>query len=89
MESNLYTKPKTPIHRYIPGMEPGTSKFAGQRRDGFVTNELNVDISIKTVTKIQRRKKDSNKLEKICLFLLPTSYFLLHTERIRTRYCNL
>jgi coenzyme F420-dependent glucose-6-phosphate dehydrogenase len=76
-DSNLYTKPEIPIPIYIAAMGPGTAKFAGQQGDGFVTNELNIEIlKNKLLPKFKEgtdeAKKDYDKLEKI--LFIPASY---------------
>ncbi len=76
-DSNLYTKPKTPIPLYIAGLGKQSAMLAGEYADGFVTNELNVDLisgnlfpALKQGAK--RAGKDYDSLEKI--LFIPASY---------------
>jgi G6PDH family F420-dependent oxidoreductase len=76
-DSNLYTKPKTPIPLYIAGLGKQSAMLAGEYADGFVTNELNVDLisgnlfpALKEGVKIAG--KDYDSLEKI--LFIPASY---------------
>ena len=76
-DSNLYTKPKTPIPLYIAGLGKQSAMLAGEYGDGFVTNELNVDAisnnlfpALKEGAK--RAGKDYDSLEKI--LFIPASY---------------
>jgi coenzyme F420-dependent glucose-6-phosphate dehydrogenase len=76
-DSNLYTKPKTPIPLYIAGSGKQSAMLAGEYADGFVTNELNVDsISDNLFPALKegakRAVKDYDSLEKILFF--PDSY---------------
>jgi coenzyme F420-dependent glucose-6-phosphate dehydrogenase len=43
-DSKLYTKPGKPIPIFIAGLGQQTARFAGEEGDGFVTNELDIDI---------------------------------------------
>src|SRR5918912_1398792 len=43
-DSNLYTKPQRPIPLYIAAMGSQTATLAGEEGDGFITNEINVEI---------------------------------------------
>jgi hypothetical protein len=76
-DSNLYTKPKAPIPLYIAGLGKQSTMLAGEYADGFVTNELNVDLisgnlfpALKEGAK--RAGRDYNSLEKI--LFIPASY---------------
>ena len=76
-DSKLYTKPKTPIPLYIAGLGKQSAMLAGEYADGFVTNELNVDLisgnlfpALKEGAK--RAEKDYDSLEKI--LFIPASY---------------
>jgi coenzyme F420-dependent glucose-6-phosphate dehydrogenase len=76
-DSKLYTKPKTPIPLYIAGLGKQSAMLAGEYADGFVTNELNVDLisgnlfpALKEGAK--RARKDYDSLEKI--LFIPSSY---------------
>ena len=76
-DSNLYTKPKGPIPLYIAGLGKQSATLAGEYADGFVTNELNVDLisnnlfpALKEGAK--RAGKDYDLLEKI--LFIPASY---------------
>jgi coenzyme F420-dependent glucose-6-phosphate dehydrogenase len=76
-DSNLYTKPKTPIPLYIAGSGKQSAMLAGEYADGFVTNELNVDsISDNLFPALKegakRAVKDYDSLEKI--LFIPASY---------------
>jgi coenzyme F420-dependent glucose-6-phosphate dehydrogenase len=76
-DSNLYTKPKTPIPLYIAGLGRQSAMLAGEHGDGFVTNELNVDSISNTLFPAlkegaKRAGKDYNTLEKI--LFIPASY---------------
>ena len=76
-DSNLYTKPKAPIPLYVAGLGKQSAMLAGEYADGFVTNELNVDLisgnlfpALKEGAK--RAGKDYDSLEKI--LFIPASY---------------
>ncbi|MDW0225418.1 MAG: LLM class flavin-dependent oxidoreductase [Nitrososphaeraceae archaeon] len=76
-DSNLYTKPKTPIPLYIAGLGKQSALLAGELGDGFVTNELSVDAignnlfpALKEGAK--RAGKNYDSLEKI--LFIPASY---------------
>ncbi|MDW0187847.1 MAG: TIGR03557 family F420-dependent LLM class oxidoreductase [Nitrososphaeraceae archaeon] len=76
-DSNLYTKPKTPIPLYIAGLGKQSAMLAGELGDGFVTNELSVDAignnlfpALKEGAK--RAGKNYDSLEKI--LFIPASY---------------
>jgi coenzyme F420-dependent glucose-6-phosphate dehydrogenase len=76
-DSNLYTKPKTPIPLYIAGLGKQSAMLAGEYGDGFVTNELNVQsISDNLFPALKegakRAEKDYDSLEKI--LFIPASY---------------
>ena len=76
-DSKLYTKPKTPIPLFIAGLGPQTARFAGEEGDGFVTNELDIEIiRSKLFPALEKGAKDSgrnlNSLEKI--LFIPASY---------------
>lgn len=76
-DSKLYTKPKTPIPLFIAGLGPQTARFAGEEGDGFVTNELDIDIiRSKLFPALENGAKNSgrtsNSLEKI--LFIPASY---------------
>jgi len=76
-DSKLYTKPANPIPLYISGLGEQTARLAGEEGDGFVTNELNIEV-IKNklfppVEKDARQsQKDYDSLDKI--LFIPTSY---------------
>ncbi len=76
-DSNLYTKPKTPIPLYIAGLGKQSAMLAGECADGFVTNELNVDLISSNLLPALRQGaktagKDYDSLEKI--LFIPSSY---------------
>ena len=43
-DSKLYTKPAKPIPLYISGLGEQSAKLAGEEAEGFVTNELDIEI---------------------------------------------
>jgi G6PDH family F420-dependent oxidoreductase len=43
-DSKLYTKPTKPIPLYISGLGEQSAKLAGEEAEGFVTNELDIEI---------------------------------------------
>jgi coenzyme F420-dependent glucose-6-phosphate dehydrogenase len=76
-DSKLYTKPSKPIALYISGLGEQTARLAGQQGDGFITNELNVEVIrnklFPAVEKGARESgKDYNSLERI--LFIPASY---------------
>lgn len=76
-DSILYTKPKVPIPIYIAGLGPQSSKLAGEQLDGFITNELNVDIIKNKLLRALKEGatkagKDYDSLEKV--LFIPGSY---------------
>jgi coenzyme F420-dependent glucose-6-phosphate dehydrogenase len=76
-DSNLYTKPRTPIPLYIAGLGKQSAILAGELGDGFVTNELDIDsISNNLFPGLKegarRAGKDYESLEKI--LFIPASY---------------
>jgi coenzyme F420-dependent glucose-6-phosphate dehydrogenase len=76
-DSNLYTKPQTPIPLYIAAMGNHTARLAGEEGDGFITNEVNVEsIKNRLFPAVREGTKRSGKnyetLEKI--LFIPTSY---------------
>jgi coenzyme F420-dependent glucose-6-phosphate dehydrogenase len=76
-DSNLYTKPKRPIPLYISGLGKQSAMLAGEYADGFVTNELNVDLISSNLFPAlkegaNRAGKDYDSLEKI--LFIPASY---------------
>src|SRR5919108_4700494 len=76
-DSKLYTKPSKPIALYISGLGEQTARLAGQQGDGFITNELNIEVIrnklFPAVEKGARESgKDYNSLERI--LFIPASY---------------
>lgn len=76
-DSKLYTKPRKPIPLFISGLGSQTARFAGEEGDGFVTNELDIDIiRSKLFPALENGAKNSgrnsNSLEKI--LFIPASY---------------
>jgi coenzyme F420-dependent glucose-6-phosphate dehydrogenase len=76
-DSKLYTKPPKPIPLYISGLGERTARLAGEEGDGFVTNELNIEVIrnklLPAVEKGAREsEKDYDSLDKI--LFIPTSY---------------
>jgi coenzyme F420-dependent glucose-6-phosphate dehydrogenase len=76
-DSNLYTKPANPIPLYISGLGEQTARLAGKEADGFVTNELNIEvIKNKLLPAVEKGARESEKdyesLDKI--LFIPTSY---------------
>jgi coenzyme F420-dependent glucose-6-phosphate dehydrogenase len=76
-DSKLYTKPSNRIPLYIAGLGKQSARLAGEEADGFVTNELDVEVirdrlfpSLKEGAMISG--KDYSSLEKI--LFLPASY---------------
>ena len=43
-DSKLYTKPAKPVPLYISGLGDQSAKLAGEEAEGFVTNELDIEI---------------------------------------------
>jgi coenzyme F420-dependent glucose-6-phosphate dehydrogenase len=83
-DSKLYTKPKTPIPLYIAGLGKQSAMLAGECADGFITNELNVDLisgnlfpALKEGAK--RAEKDYDSLEKI--LFIPASYHPIDKQK--------
>ena len=76
-DSKLYTKPRNPIPIFIAGLGQQTARFAGEEGDGFVTNELNIDIiRNKLFPAVEKGAVNSGRkfssLEKI--LFIPASY---------------
>ncbi|MGB6592226.1 MAG: TIGR03557 family F420-dependent LLM class oxidoreductase [Candidatus Nitrosopolaris sp.] len=76
-DSKLYTKPPKPIPLYISGLGERTARLAGEEGDGFVTNELNIEvIRNKLLPAVEKgageSEKDYDSLDKI--LFIPTSY---------------
>jgi coenzyme F420-dependent glucose-6-phosphate dehydrogenase len=76
-DSNLYTKPKEPIPLYIAAMGSQTARLSGEKGDGFVTNEINIEsIKNKLLPAVRDGARESGKdfeaLEKI--LFIPASY---------------
>ncbi|MDQ3837741.1 MAG: TIGR03557 family F420-dependent LLM class oxidoreductase [Thermoproteota archaeon] len=76
-DSNLYTKPRKPIPLYIAALGSQTARLAGEKGDGFVTNELDEgSIKNKLFPAAREGTKESGKdfdtLEKI--LFIPASY---------------
>ena len=76
-DSKLYTKPKEPIPVYVSGLGEQSAKLAGEEADGFVTNELDIEIiknklfpALEKGTRISG--KDYESLDKI--LFIPASY---------------
>ncbi len=76
-DSKLYTKPSNHIPLYLAGIGKQSARLAGEEADGFVTNELDVEVirdrlfpSLKKGAMISG--KDYSSLEKI--LFLPASY---------------
>ena len=82
-DSKLYTKPKKPIPLFIAGLGQQTARFAGEEGDGFVTNELDIEIiRNKLFPAVEKGAIDSgrdfNSLAKI--LFMPASY---HKDKSR------
>src|SRR5215469_11224682 len=76
-DSKLYTKPANHIPLYISGLGEQTARLAGKEGDGFVTNELNIEvIKNKLFPAVEKGARESGKdydsLDKI--LFIPTSY---------------
>ena len=76
-DSNLYTKPKESIPLYIAAMGSQTARLSGEKGDGFVTNEINIEsIKNKLLPAVRDGARESGKdfeaLEKI--LFIPASY---------------
>jgi coenzyme F420-dependent glucose-6-phosphate dehydrogenase len=76
-DSNLYTKPQTPIPLYIAAMGNQTARLAGEEGDGLITNEFNVEsIKNRLFPAVREGTKRSGKsyetMEKI--LFIPASY---------------
>jgi coenzyme F420-dependent glucose-6-phosphate dehydrogenase len=76
-DSKLYTKPKKQIPLFISGLGPQTTRFAGEEGDGFITNELDVNIiKNKLLPEVEKGAKNSGRsfksLQKI--LFIPASY---------------
>jgi coenzyme F420-dependent glucose-6-phosphate dehydrogenase len=76
-DSKLYTKPRMPIPLYIAGLGPKAAKLAGQEGNGFVTNELDIEIiRSKLFPAMEKGAKECGRnfdsLEKI--LFIPASY---------------
>ncbi|MGA8080821.1 MAG: LLM class flavin-dependent oxidoreductase, partial [Candidatus Nitrosopolaris sp.] len=73
-DSKLYTKPPKPIPLYISGLGERTARLAGEEGDGFVTNELNIEvIRNKLLPAVEKGARESEKDYDKILFI-PTSY---------------
>jgi len=75
--SKLYTKPSNPVPLYIAGLGEQSARLAGQEGNGFVTNELNIEVIrnklFPAVEKGAREAgKDYDSLDKI--LFIPASY---------------
>jgi coenzyme F420-dependent glucose-6-phosphate dehydrogenase len=76
-DSRLYTKPKDSIPLYIAGLGPKSAMLAGQEGNGFVTNELDIQLireKLFPALKNGARKsgRDYETMEKI--LFIPPSY---------------
>ena len=76
-DSKLYTKPREPIPLYIAALGPDSARLAGEEGNGFVTNELDVQvIKNKLFPALEKGTRNSGKdydsIEKI--LFIPTSY---------------
>ena len=76
-DSNLYTKPTSPIPIYIAGLGKQSAQLAGEEGNGFVTNELDTNKIKDTLFPAVKKGcinagKDYEKLEKI--LFIPASY---------------
>ena len=76
-DSNLYTKPNSPIPIYIAGLGIQSAQLAGEEGNGFVTNELDINKIKDTLLPAVKKGcinagKDYEKLEKI--LFIPASY---------------
>ena len=76
-DSKLYTKPKELIPVYVSGLGEQSAKLAGEEADGFVTNELDIEIiknklfpALEKGTRISG--KDYKSVDKI--LFIPASY---------------
>ena len=76
-DSKLYTKPTKPIPLYISGLGEQSAKLAGEEAEGFVTNELDIEIirnklfpALAEGTRISGKNYES--LDKI--LFIPASY---------------
>ena len=76
-DSKLYTKPEKPIPLYISGLGEQSAKLAGEEAEGFVTNELDIEIirnklfpALAEGTRISGKNYES--LDKI--LFIPASY---------------
>jgi coenzyme F420-dependent glucose-6-phosphate dehydrogenase len=73
----LYTKPLKPIPLYIAGLGKQSARLAGEEGDGFVTNELDVEVIRDKLFPALKKGainsgKDYTSLDKI--LFLPASY---------------
>ena len=76
-DSKLYTKPSNHIPLYLAGIGKQSARLAGEEADGFVTNELDVEVIREKLFPALKKGamnsgKDYNSLEKI--LFLPASY---------------
>lgn len=76
-DSKLYTKPSNHIPLYLAGIGKQSARLAGEEAEGFVTNELDVEVIREKLFPALKKGamnsgKDYNSLEKI--LFLPASY---------------
>jgi coenzyme F420-dependent glucose-6-phosphate dehydrogenase len=76
-DSKLYTKPSNRIPLYLAGIGKQSARLAGEEADGFVTNELDVEVIREKLFPALKKGatisgKDYSSLEKI--LFLPASY---------------
>jgi coenzyme F420-dependent glucose-6-phosphate dehydrogenase len=76
-DSKLYTKPSNHIPLYLAGIGKQSARLAGEEADGFVTNELDVEVIREKLFPALKKGamnsgKNYNSLEKI--LFLPASY---------------
>jgi coenzyme F420-dependent glucose-6-phosphate dehydrogenase len=76
-DSNLYTKPEKPIPLYVAALGEQSAILAGEKANGFVTNELDIEkIKNRLFPAIKEGAKKSSKdyrsLERI--LFIPASY---------------
>jgi coenzyme F420-dependent glucose-6-phosphate dehydrogenase len=76
-DSKLYTKPSNHIPLYLAGIGKQSARLAGEEAEGFVTNELDVEVIKEKLFPALKKGamnsgKDYNSLEKI--LFLPASY---------------
>ena len=86
-DSKLYTKPAKPIPLYISGLGEQSAKLAGEEAEGFVTNELDIEIIRNKL--FPALAEGAESLAKIMSPWIKYCLFQRHIAKIREGLSNL